>query len=265
MSALLLLALLAQPSAKLADSLAECRRLDQSFDTKGMPGPCTAAVDDATRPVADRADAARLLAFALFTNGDVDGAESAFLRMLAMLPTATVGEGASPRLLEVFGRARASFDADVVTVTAVATTPPPPATSPDATSPDAGGTVAFSATVTDALGRVARVRASLLAGGREVASAALQPAGPGTWQGATAAPADAADGCRVEALGLDGSVVASGTCQPPAAATTADDGPPWLLIGAGAGAVVVVAASVALIALAVSSNPPPGAVTVVIE
>ncbi len=251
----------ARPAAQPADALAECRRLDQSFDTRGMAAPCTAATSDSARPAADRADAARLLAFALFTNGDVAGAETAFVRMLAVVPTATPGDGASPRLQEVFGRARARFDANVVVVTANASAAPAGAGPPDAGAPTQ---VAFSADVVDELARVTQVRAALTAAGSEVSSASLTSTAPGRWTGMAPAPTLVADGCRVDALGADGVVVASGACVAPATAAAAEDGPPWLVIAAGAGAAVVVG-TVVVVAWAVAGNRAPAAVTVVIQ
>lgn len=238
-----------------ADPLAECRRLDQSFDTKGMPPVCSAAVDDATRPTADRADAARLWAFALFTNGDVAGAETAFLRMFALLPSARLPDGASPRLQEVFTKAKARFDVEgAVGVDA------------KAAADDTGARVVFTVVVKDALRRVQRVRAVLSVNHVDVKEAALTEQS-GTWSGAVDAPDAAADGCRVDAIGSDGTVVGSGACTAPAVVVVPEgEGPPWLWIGVGTGAVVVVAAVVVGGFLYAASQPTaPAAVTVRIE
>lgn len=262
MSALLML--LVAPLLSGADPLAECRRLDQSFDTKGMPPVCAAAVDDATRPVADRADAARLWAFALFTNGDIAGAEAALLRMLTLVPSARLPDGASPRLQEVFNKAKARFDVEAVVVVDAS-----------AALADDGVHVAFSAKTKDTYARVSRLRGVLSSNHVDVREVALikdagKDAGKDAadvYAGVVNVPDVVADGCRVDAIGNDGSVIATGACTAPAVSAAAvEDGPPWLAIGVGAGAaVVVVGAIVGGVVYAVAANPAPAAVTVTIE
>ncbi|MDP2344578.1 MAG: hypothetical protein Q8O67_26745 [Deltaproteobacteria bacterium] len=248
MSALLLLL----AAAAGADALAECRRLDQLFDTKGMPAPCTAAVDDAANPLADRIDAARLLAFALFADGDVDGAETALLRMLALAPTVALPEGTSPRLAEVFGRAKARFEKEGVVVVAGGPTV-------------AAARVRFDADVVDVFGRAASVRGLLLNGATVVVDVPLLGDGKGRFTGEAALPPGPADGCRIEAVDAGAAVTATGSCVLPAELLAGESDPPWLWIGVGAGAAVVVAA-VGIGAFVFASTPPtPATVTVRIE
>ena len=247
MSPLLLLLL-----AGAGDAFAECRRLDQSFDTAAMPAPCTAAVDDVQRPLADRTDAARLLAFALFTNGDVDGAETAFLRMLALTPTSKLPEGTSPRFAEAFSKARARFDAEGAVTVSAATA-----------AVDVDDRLRFDADVVDLFGRAASVKGVLLSGAAVLVEVPLTAVAGGHWSGAAPSVSMAADGCRVEAVDAAADVVAAALCAPPVPVLEAE--PPWLWIGVGAGAAVVVAA-VGVGALLWAGTPPaPATVTVRIE
>jgi hypothetical protein len=238
-------------------SLAECRRLEQAFDTTAMPAPCGRALDDAALPVTDRVDAARLLAFALVTNGDSAGAEAAFTRLLALSPGWTLPSSASPRQRDAFARAKARLDREgTVTVTAVARR-------------DADGGLEISAELVDGLRRVADVRWALspASGGAAVTGPLLPTASSSAW--AARAPIGDAAGCRVEALAADGSVIAADECDGMTATqTSTEEAPlPWGVIGAGAGGAAVVAVAVGTLIWAFHSGPlaPPAAVTVSIE
>ena len=245
--------LLALLLVSAGDALADCRRLDHSFDTKAMPAPCTAAVDDVARPLPDRTEAARLLAFALFTNGDVDGAETAFLRMLALSPKARLPEGSSPRLADVLSRATIRFQSEgIVLVNGSARA-------------GSAGAVGFDADIVDAFGRTIAVRGVLLSGGavaREVPLTLLAQ----RWSGEGPPAAQVVDGCRVEALDAGGGVVGSGSCVVPAGAGAPEAELPWLWSGVAGAAVVVVVAAVGVgVGVAATTPPVPATVTVRIE
>jgi hypothetical protein len=238
--------------------LQECRRLEQAFDTATMPAPCTQALDDAALPVSDRVDAARLLAFALVTNGDSTAGEDAFLRLLVLSPGWALPSSASPRLRDAFGRARARLSgAGAVSVTATATA--------GADGWDIG------ADVVDALGRVASVGWSLTptdASTPPSTGALHRDAASSRWSARV--PGFGAKGCVVVARAADGSELASGPCvgfAPASAPIGSAADIPWAIVGAGAGAVVVVGVAVGALVWAVNVGPlaPPAAVTVSIE
>jgi hypothetical protein len=236
-------------------SLADCRRLEQAFDTAAMPRPCAQALDDAALPVADRVDAARLLAFALVTNGDNAGGENAFLRLLALSQGWTQPASASPRLRDAFARARARLASEgTVTITATATV--------------SGDGWDVAADVVDPLGRVAAVAWSLapVDGAAAPATGALTRA-PSTAHWTAHVPRVASSGCTVRARAADGVEVASVPCTGFAAGAGALDDVPWVTVGVTAGAVVVVGVAVGALVWAVNSGPlaPPAAVTVSIE
>jgi hypothetical protein len=247
-------------------ALATCRRLDQAFDTTAMPAPCARALDDVALPVADRIDAARLLAFALVTNGDLEGGERAFVRLLVLAPDWTLPASASPRMRDAFGRARTRLATDgKVTVSASTTA-----------GGEAGAGWTVTARVVDGLGRVADVRWIVSPAGGPPSAGTMTPASEaGVWT----APVPSVSGatCVVEALGIDASVLATSACEgfvpsrtgagTVAAAAAAGEEPPWVLVGAGIGAGGVVVVAVGALVWAFTSGPfaPPAAVTVSIQ
>ncbi len=249
-----------------SSSLAACRRLEQAFETDAMPAPCRAALDDLALPVADRIDAAALLAFALVTNGDLDGGAAAYVRLLALAPGWTLAPSASPRQRDAFQRARARLDAEgAVGVTA--------AVESAASAGEADGAAAAGARaarlvvdVTDPLRRVAQVAWRLPGGGAPVPL--VRDAATARWSGAL--PTDVDGNATVEARSADGSLLASTTfslsATKPSAGAVDGGGVPWVAIGAGAGAVVVVGAAVGAVVWALNGPlAAPGLVTVRVQ
>jgi hypothetical protein len=238
--------------------LVECRRLEQAFDTAAMPAPCALALDDGALPVADRVDAARLLAFALVTNGDAAGGETAFLRLLTLAPGWTQPSSASPRLRDAFGKARARL-ASVGAVTATAT----------ATADGDGWELVVD--VVDPLGRVAAAGWSLgAADGASPPSAGARAREAAAPHWTARLPKVVATTCVVQLRAADGTEVASAPCTGfvrDAASLSPGVDVPWVALGVSAGAVVVVGVAVGTLVWAVNAGPlaPPAAVTVTIE
>jgi hypothetical protein len=244
-------------AAATSAPLDECRRLEQAFDTAAMPAPCMKAVDDVALPVADRVDAARLLAFAIVTNGDPDGGEAAFLRLLVLAPGWTQPASASPRLRDAFARARARLTTDgAVTAAATATG-------------ESGGW-ALDVDVIDPLGRVAGGEWSLTdpAGAVAPATGSLVRA-PGTQRWMGRLPASAASTCVVHLRAADGTELAAAPCTGLKAAGTAEPPAsefPWVAVGLGVGAVVGGAVVIGVVwALNAGPLAPPAAVTVTVQ
>jgi hypothetical protein len=262
--------------AGLSPPLAECRRLEEAFDTAAMPAPCKAALNDVGATVAERAEAARLLAFALVTNGDAEGAEAAFLRLLVLAPSSTLQESASPRLKDVFARAQARLAGEGkvgLTVGAVRD----------------GASWALTSDIVDALGRAARVQWTLAPGPdgaaastpevRGALASADAAASTSTATSTTASAAtkrftaklpvtDAAT-CAVEVLAADGTAIVTAPCEGYAPTTTESetDATPWIIAGSVGGAAVVVGVAVGVLVWALNAGPlaPPATVTVSVQ
>jgi hypothetical protein len=249
-----------------SSSLAACRRLEQAFETDAMPAPCRGALDDVALPVADRVDAAALLAFALVTNDDVEGGTAAYVRLLALAPGWTLASSASPRQRDAFQRARARLDAEGAVGIAATIESAVTSGAPDDDAAAGARAARLIVDVTDPLRRVAQVAWRLPGGGAPFPL--VRDAAGTRWSGVL--PTDVDGSATVEARSADGSLLASTTFSLAAARPSVggDDGGgvPWVAIGAGAGAVVVVGAAVGAAVWALTGPlAAPGLVTVRVQ
>jgi hypothetical protein len=276
-------------AASQSAPLAECRRLEQAFETTAMPEPCDRAVSDVALSVQDRVDAARLLAFALVTNGDAKGAEAAFLRLLVLSARWSLPLSASPRLREAFSTARELFhERGQVTLQATASLPVHGGDEAlgAETAEARSKTVDVSVEVTDLLGRVATLAWRIVpqgAGGLPDDGLLRRTAG-NSWTASLPALSEA--NCLVRALAADGDVVAETRCNgyeevvaaPPTLTTTSTTTTttttttteavafPWGVLSVAGGVVVVGVAMAAGLVWAFNAGPlaPPAAITVVV-
>jgi hypothetical protein len=221
-------------------SLAECKRLDEAFDTKAMVAPCTTASKDTAAPIAERVEALRLLATAEVTNGEEAAAQAAFFDMLRLAPGSTVPADASPRVRTVFDNAKRQLQVDGA-VSAVL--------SPVIPS-ELSGPMNVEVTMNDALKRVSNVRIELVAGEQKgavvLAQKSTTPAGA-VYAGVIEPVAGASDVTwKVVATGPDGANVAF-TPALEGGYTQVDGFPLVPLLGGIAGVVVVGAAVTGLV------------------
>jgi hypothetical protein len=140
-------------SMSSASGVAECKRLDEQFDTKAMVSVCEASAANSTA-VVDRVESLRLLAIAQVTNGQDEAAQAAFLRMLVISPTTTLSAEASPRVRSIFDDAAKQLSRDGK-ISATISPLIPPQTS---------GPVAVEVSLSDPLRRIAAMHIELAAG-----------------------------------------------------------------------------------------------------